>query len=53
MIGPGKIGKKHGVTKAQIIGVVRFSEIIQYDNQTQWESDVDRHQCTFKFDGSD
>ncbi len=50
---PGKIGKKHGVTKAQIIGVVRFSEIIQYENQTQWESDVDRHQCTFKFDGSD
>jgi hypothetical protein len=50
---PGKIGKKNGVNKAQIIGVVRFSEIIQYDNQTQWESDVDRHQCQFKFDGSE
>ena len=48
---PGKIGKKHGVAKAQIIGVVRFSEIIQYDNQTQWESDVNRHQCQFKFNG--
>ena len=49
---PGKIGKKNGVDKAQIIGYVKFNSTKEYNNDSEWNFDRKKHMCNFKLDGS-
>ena len=50
---PGKLGKKNGVTKSRIIGIVKFNEIKVYNSERNWASDREFHKCDFALDGSD
>ena len=49
---PGKIGKKNGVTKAEIIGYVKFSDTFEYNTNESWDNDQSKHLCDFKLDGT-
>jgi hypothetical protein len=40
---PGKTGKANGVNKARIVGVITFSESIEYFTKKQWLADQRRH----------
>ncbi len=40
---PGPLGKKQGIDKARIVGLVTFSESFQYKTKAQWKSDTQRH----------
>ena len=49
---PGKLGKKHGLDKARIIGYVRFSDTFVYNDSKSWDNDTNKHLCDFKLDGT-
>ena len=49
---PGKLGKKNGVTKSRIIGIVKFNNIKIYNNEQEWCNDREFHKCDFALDGT-
>ena len=48
---PGKLGKKHGVKEAQIIGVVELGEEVVYNNNDEWMAARGEHCCDFDISG--
>jgi hypothetical protein len=48
---PGPKGRKVGIKKARIIGVVKFNKTITYSNDLEWKDDQNRHQCPFNLAG--
>lgn len=49
---PGKMGKKHGVEKAQIIGYVKFKATREYLDNDSWLRDQEYHCCDFNLNGT-
>lgn len=39
----GVEGKKNGISRAQILGIVRFTYCHQYDAKSDWQADKSRH----------
>lgn len=44
-------GPKKGVEKAQMIGVVTFSDIKEYTNEEAWRRDLLKHHAKFDLQG--
>lgn len=40
---PGREGRGSGIYKAQVIGIIVFSESFRYETKSQWKSDMVRH----------
>lgn len=44
---PGRLGKTEGISKARVIGTVKFSGSFKYENQETWKKDKLRHCVAF------
>ena len=40
---PGPMGSKNGISKAQIVGIVRFGQPFEYTSEANWIADSSRH----------
>lgn len=40
---PGPLGKRHGVKRAKVIGIIIFSETFRYESKAKWKKDANKH----------